>query len=135
MRIVIIAALLSLAAPATAAESTIEMLNSKDGENQVFSEKFTKVAKGDTVTFKASKPGHNAEFVPGGFPQGAQELRGQVGRDVAYRFDVPGIYLIRCAPHYGLGMVVVVRWRLHRISTRSSSLACRVRSARSSMSN
>ena len=81
---------------------------SKNGENQVFSEKFTKVAKCDTVTFKATKPGHNAEFIPGGFPQGAEELKGQVGKDVAYTFSAPGIYLIRCAPHYGMGMVAVI---------------------------
>lgn len=109
MKNLILAALVSLtASPAFAAESTIEMLNSKNGENQVFSEKFAKVTKGDTVTFKASKPGHNAEFIPGGFPQGAEELKGQVGKDVAYTFNIPGIYLIRCAPHYGMGMVVVI---------------------------
>ena len=84
------------------------MLNSKDGENLVFSEKFTKVSKGDTVTFKATKPGHNAEFVPGGFPQGAEELHGQVGKDVSYTFNIPGLYLVRCAPHFGMGMVAVV---------------------------
>ena len=109
MKNLILAALVSLtAAPAIAAESTIEMLNSKNGENQVFSEKFTKVTKGDTVTFKATKPGHNAEFIPGGFPQGAEELKGQVGKDVVYTFNIPGIYLIRCAPHYGMGMVAVI---------------------------
>lgn len=107
MKIVLIA-LVSLTVPVMAAETTVEMLNSKDGENLVFSEKFTKIAKGDTVTFKASKPGHNAEFIPGGFPQGAVELHGQVGRDVAYTFNVAGIYLVRCAPHYGMGMVAVV---------------------------
>jgi len=109
MNTLIPALLVSLAAaPALAAESTIEMLNSKNGENLVFSEKFTKVAKGDTVTFKASKPGHNAEFIPGGFPSGAEELHGQVGKDVAYTFNLPGVYLVRCAPHYGMGMVAVV---------------------------
>ena len=109
MKTLILATLASLAAlPAIAAESTVEMLNSKNGENLVFSDKFTKVSKGDTVTFKATKPGHNAEFIPGGFPQGAEELRGQVGKDVAYTFNMPGIYLIRCAPHYGMGMVAVV---------------------------
>jgi pseudoazurin len=108
MKTLILATLVSLTAPAMAAESTIEMLNSKNGENLVFSEKFTNIAKGDTVTFKASKPGHNAEFVPGGFPQGAEELHGQVGKDVAYTFNVSGIYLVRCAPHYGMGMVAVV---------------------------
>ncbi len=94
--------------PAMAAETSIEMLNSKDGENLVFSQKFTKVAKGDIVTFKAAKPGHNAEFVPGGFPQGADELHGQVGKDVSYTFNTPGLYLVRCAPHYGMGMVALV---------------------------
>ena len=66
------------------------------------------VTKGDTVTFKATKPGHNAEFIPGGFPQGAEELKGQVGKDVAYTFNIPGINLIRCAPLYGTGMVAVI---------------------------
>ena len=109
MKTLILASLLSLTAvPALTAESTVEMLNSKNGENLVFSEKFMKIAKGDTVTFKATKPGHNAEFIPGGFPQGAEELHGQVGKDVAYTFSIPGIYLVRCAPHYGMGMVAVV---------------------------
>ena len=101
MKTLILATLVSLtAAPAIAAETTVEMLNSKNGENLVFSEKFTKVT--------ATKPGHNAEFIPGGFPQGAEELHGQVGKDVAYTFNVPGIYLVRCAPHYGMGMVAVI---------------------------
>jgi pseudoazurin len=109
MKTLILATLVSLTAmPAIAADSVVEMLNSKDGENFVFSEKFTKIAKGDTITFKATKPGHNAEFVPGGFPQGAAELHGQIGKDVAYTFSTPGIYLVRCAPHFGMGMVAVV---------------------------
>jgi pseudoazurin len=109
MKLLALVSLVSLSAvPAIAAETSIEMLNSKDGENLVFSQKFTKVAKGDTVTFKAAKPGHNAEFVPGGFPQGADELHGQVGKDVSYTFNTPGLYLVRCAPHYGMGMVALV---------------------------
>ena len=112
MKVFIIVALtslsLSLAAAASASETTVEMLNSKNGENLVFSEKFSKIAKGDTITFKSAKPGHNAEFIPGGFPQGAEEMKGQIGKDVSYTFNVPGIYLIRCAPHYGMGMVAVV---------------------------
>ncbi len=109
MKLLGLATLLSLSvAPAIAADTSIEMLNSKDGENLVFSQKFTKVAKGDTITFKAAKPGHNAEFVPGGFPQGADELHGQVGKDVSYTFNTPGLYLVRCAPHYGMGMVALV---------------------------
>ena len=109
MKTLILSAIVSLAAtPVFATESVVEMLNSKNGENFVFSEKFTKVAKGDTIIFRAVKPGHNAEFVPGGFPQGAEELHGQIGKDISYTFDIPGIYLVRCTPHYGLGMVAVV---------------------------
>ena len=99
---------LLLVGPAIASETSVEMLNSKNGENLVFSEKFTKISKGDTITFKAAKPGHNAEFIPGGFPQGAAELHGQIGKDISYTFNIPGIYLVRCAPHYGMGMVTVV---------------------------
>jgi plastocyanin len=77
MKTLILATLLSLtAAPAIAAKSTVEILNSKMAKT----EKFTKVAKGDTVTFKATKPGHNVEFIPGGYPQGAQELHGERGK-------------------------------------------------------
>ena len=105
---ILVTCLALFVSPAIASETTVEMLNSKNGENLVFSEKFTKVAKGDTITFKAAKPGHNAEFIPGGFPEGAEELHGQVGKDISYTFNVPGIYLVRCAPHYGMGMVAVV---------------------------
>jgi pseudoazurin len=109
MKIFVLASMAVLsAAPAVAADSSIDLLNSKDGDNFVFSQKFTKVAKGDTITFKAAKPGHNAEFVPGGFPPGAAELHGQIGKDVSYTFDMPGLYVVRCAPHYGLGMVALV---------------------------
>jgi hypothetical protein len=53
MKTLILATIVSLtAAPAIAAESTVEMLNSKNGENLVFSEKFTKVTEGGTVTFR-----------------------------------------------------------------------------------
>ena len=31
-----------------------------------------------------------------------------MSKDVAYTFNVPGIYLVRCAPHYGMGMVAVI---------------------------
>ena len=109
MKISILVALTSfLISPAIASETMVEMLNSKNGENLVFSEKFTKIAKGDTIIFKAAKPGHNAEFIPGGFPAGAEELHGQIGKDISYTFNIPGIYLVRCAPHYGMGMVALV---------------------------
>ena len=63
MKIPIIVALTSLSlslTSASASETTVEMLNSKNGENLVFSEKFTKIAKGDTITFKAAKPGQSS---------------------------------------------------------------------------
>jgi plastocyanin len=75
MKLLALAFLVALSvAPAIAAETSIEMLNSKDGENLVFSQKFTKVAKGDIVTFKAAKPGHNAEFVPGWISARGQQV-------------------------------------------------------------
>jgi pseudoazurin len=99
---------LLLATPAFAAEITVDMLNAKDGEMYVYSTKIVRVAVGDVVTWKATNAGHNAVFVPKAFPEGAAPLDGMLSKDVSYTFDKPGIYMVKCNPHYGLGMLQAV---------------------------
>jgi pseudoazurin len=95
--------------PAFSAEVTVEMLNNKDGQMYAYSTKIVKVAVGDTVTWKATNAGHNAVFVQKGFPEGAAPLDNTpIGKDVSYTFDKPGIYMVKCNPHYGLGMLQAV---------------------------
>jgi len=108
MKLVIAASLLLMTAPVMAAEHTVEMLNNKDGEMYAYSEKVLKIAKGDTVTWKATNMGHNAVFVPKAFPDGAAPLDGMLSKDVSYTFTVPGVYVVKCNPHFGMGMLQVI---------------------------
>ena len=104
-----VAALLALAAsPALAANFEVQMLNKGAAGAFVFEPALTRVAVGDTVTFVPTDKGHNAQTVDGLLPAGAEPFKGAISQPVAVTFTVPGAYEVKCAPHYGLGMVAVV---------------------------
>lgn len=91
-----------------AANIVVEMLNSKNGETFVYSDKILRIKSNDTVTWKSENPGHNAEFIAQGYPAGAADMHGKIGKDVSYAFEAPGIYVVKCTPHFGLGMIQVI---------------------------
>jgi pseudoazurin len=102
----IILSILSIAPiSVSAADQTIEMLNKLGKENMVFSKKIVKVDIGNTVFWKATKPGHNVEFIKGGVPKGIEKFRSKLSKDVEYKFEIPGIYAYWCTPHKGMGMI------------------------------
>jgi pseudoazurin len=41
-------------------------------------------------------------------PDGAAPFSGKMNEDLTVTFDKPGVYGVRCKPHYGLGMVGLV---------------------------
>ena len=90
---------------ASATDETVEMLNKLGKENMVFSKKILKVEVGDTVFWKATKPGHNVEFIKGGIPTGVDKFRSKLSVDTEYKFEIPGIYAYWCTPHKGMGMI------------------------------
>lgn len=94
--------------PATAADFQVKMLNKGAKGMMVFEPDLVKVQPGDTVTFVATDPGHDAMSVPGMLPDGAQPFEGQIGKDVTVTFTQPGVYGVKCKPHYVMGMVGVV---------------------------
>lgn len=101
--------LLASTAAANAADFTVDMVNkAADGTMMAFEPALTKVAVGDTVTFVAKDKGHNAQSIAGMLPDGATAISGQINQDVKVTFTVPGVYGIRCLPHFGLGMVALV---------------------------
>lgn len=113
MRILALAAVaLSLAAAqaASAAEVVVEMLNRDKDTNtsNLFKPGLVKIAKGDTVKWIATNPGHNVSFVQGGVPAGVALFTSSFAKEVTYKFDKPGIYLYKCTPHMGMGMVGLV---------------------------
>lgn len=103
-----VAAAITMASVATAAEVEVKMLNKGTEGLMVFEPAFVKVTPGDTVKFLATDKGHNAETIKGMLPDGAAAFAGKSGEDVEVKFDQAGIYGVKCAPHYGMGMVAMI---------------------------
>jgi pseudoazurin len=101
------AVLTTVAGGAFAAEVEVRMLNKGTEGVMVFEPALVKIALGDTVKFIAADKGHNAETIKGMLPADATPFAGKGGADVAVSFDKPGVYGVKCLPHYGMGMVVV----------------------------
>ena len=102
------AAVMAMAGGANAAEVEVKMLNKGTEGLMVFEPALVKVAPGDTVKFVAADKGHNAETIKGMLPDGGATFIGKAGEDVAVKFDQAGIYGVKCAPHYGVGMVAMI---------------------------
>jgi pseudoazurin len=101
--VMLLGAFFSISASAT--DQTVEMLNKLGKENMVFSKKILKVDVGDTVFWKATKSGHNVEFIKGGVPTGVGKFRSKLSADTEYKFEIPGIYAYWCTPHKGMGLI------------------------------
>jgi pseudoazurin len=106
----ILAGLSLAAAPASAKEYQVRMLNKgSDGRLMVFEPAFVKVAPGDTVRFVPADKGHNAESLPGMLPAGAAPFKGKINEELVVRFGKAGLYGYKCLPHAGMGMVGLVQ--------------------------
>jgi len=101
-------AALLLAGAAGAAEIEVKMLDKGTEGMMVFEPALVKIEPGDTVKFIATSKGHNAESIKGMLPPDATPFLGKVNQDVAVTFDKPGVYGVKCLPHYGMGMVALV---------------------------
>ncbi|ABQ67051.1 pseudoazurin [Rhizorhabdus wittichii RW1] len=106
-----IAALALLAAPlpAHARDIVVHMKNmGKDGA-MVFEPAFIKAKVGDRIVFTPTDPSHNAETLPAMLPAGATPMKGALNKEVAMTVSAPGLYGIKCMPHYSMGMVALVQ--------------------------
>lgn len=100
--------LVALFAPAAnAAETVVEMLNKDTATNEtyVFKPAVVRIAKGDTVKWVATQPGHNVQFIMVAVPAGVAPFSSGFTKEIKFTFDKPGIYLYKCTPHAGFGMV------------------------------
>ena len=46
--------------------------------------------------------------IEGLIPDGAAPFKGETSKDVTVTFEVPGLYAVKCLPHYTMGMVALV---------------------------
>ena len=98
------------AAPALADTVVVKMLNQgSDGGVMVFEPAVVEIEPGDTVHFKATDPGHNVQSLDDMTPQGATSYTGGFNEDQKVTFEEAGLHAYKCMPHFGMGMVGVVK--------------------------
>jgi pseudoazurin len=110
MKAVLLGAVAALAinCAAAAAEIEVKMLDKGAEGVMVFEPSLVKIEPGDTVRFVSVHKGHNAETIKGMIPAEAVPFVGKLSQDIEVKFDKPGVYGIKCLPHYGMGMVALV---------------------------
>ena len=101
-------AALLLTSAAQAENFEVKMLNKGTAGAMVFEPELIRIAPGDSITFKSTDPGHNAETIPGMLPAGAETFTGKMGQDITVTFTTEGVYGVKCKPHFAMGMVGAV---------------------------
>jgi pseudoazurin len=101
-------ALFALAGAASAEEHVVQMLNKGEKGSMVFQPAYVKAAPGDTIKFVPTDKSHNAETVKGMLPDGAEAFKGKANTEITVTLTKEGVYGVKCAPHYGMGMVALI---------------------------
>ena len=94
--------------PAFSADHTVEMLSSSNGQMMVFKPAVIQINPGDTVTWKATNPGHNTASINEMSPDSSLQWDGKINEELKITFTKEGVYGYKCTPHYILGMVGIV---------------------------
>ncbi|MGP3696671.1 pseudoazurin [Rhodobacter sp. NSM] len=103
------ALMLLLGTAAHAATHEVTMLNKGADGAMVFEPAFVAAQPGDTILFKATDKGHNAETIKGMHPEGAETFKGKMGKDLEVTLTEEGLYGVKCSPHFSMGMVALIQ--------------------------
>ncbi|SEL89108.1 pseudoazurin [Roseivivax marinus] len=95
-------------APAMAEIHTVEMRTRGTAGAMVYVPSRFSIAPGDSVRFVATDPGHNAATIDGMIPDGAAPFTGNIDQEIEVTLDAEGVYGIKCSPHFGMGMVMLI---------------------------
>lgn len=96
------------AGSAPAAEHVVQMLNKGAKGAMVFEPDFVRAEPGDTIRFVPTDKSHNAETVKGMLPAGVEGFKSKINDEVIFAVDAEGVYGVKCLPHYGMGMVMLI---------------------------
>jgi pseudoazurin len=99
----------SLPAAVSAKEILVHMKNKGAEGAMVFEPSFIKASPGDVIRFKPTDAAHNAETMSTMLPAGATPMKGGMNKEVTMTVTKPGLYGIKCLPHYSMGMVALVQ--------------------------
>ena len=98
-----------IAAPAAAKDIIVQMKTQGPGGMMVFQPAFVSAAVGDKVHFVPTDPGHNAMPIAGMVPAGTDMTPGAMSKEYVLTLAKPGLYGIKCMPHYTMGMVALIK--------------------------
>ena len=101
-------AALLLTGAAHAADHQVQMLNKGEKGAMVFQPNLVAAVPGDTVTFVPTDKSHDAQSIKDMIPEGAEPFKGKMNEPITVAFAKEGVYGVKCAPHYGMGMVALV---------------------------
>lgn len=96
-------------APALADEHVISMKNQGADGAMVFEPAYVSAKVGDTVRFVPTDKSHNAAPIDGMIPSGLKLPAGAINAEYVVKLTKPGLYGIKCTPHYGMGMVALIK--------------------------
>lgn len=103
------AALAALAFPAFAADHQVQMLNKGAAGAMVFEPAFVQAEPGDTITFVPTDKSHDVVSLPGMMPEGVPEFESKLNEQYVLTVDKPGLYGVKCKPHFPMGMVALIQ--------------------------
>ncbi len=75
----------------------------------MFETEFVAAQVGDTVVFRAVDKGHNAQSINGMLPRGPEVVSRKVQRGGRGQLTTEGMIGVKCKPHQGMGMVMVIQ--------------------------
>lgn len=105
----IMTAIVLMAGGAFAGEHEVKMLNKGESGAMVFEPAFVKAAPGDTIRFLPVDKGHNVESIKGMLPDGVERFKSKVNEEFVMTVSVPGLYGVKCSPHFSMGMVALIQ--------------------------
>jgi len=103
------AALVAMASPAAAKDHIVQMKNTGAAGAMVFEPALVRAKPGDRIRYVPTDPSHNAETIPTMLPAGVASSKGGMNKEFVLTVTKPGLYGIKCQPHYSMGMVGLVQ--------------------------
>ena len=100
--------LILLPLSASAETHQVRMLTRGESGPMVFEPAYLEIAPGDRVRFVPTQRSHNAASIKNMAPEGATPFMGNIDEEIEVTFDIPGLYGVKCSPHFAMGMVMVI---------------------------
>ncbi len=101
-------ALCICATSALAETHEVKMFTRSERGPMIYEPDFLAIAPGDSVRFVPTQPSHNAATIDGMIPPAATPFKSQINEDFTVTLTEPGLYGIKCSPHYAMGMVMLI---------------------------